>query len=625
MNDKIGLTIGQREALHQSRSKRLAVAVVIAMVIEVWMLICSVVQLKVAALFISLSLLAITAILPRIFPFVASRRTLILVLSSFAMFAVWEIWTNGSWHSDVPLALMILLLSAMPVAIVAMFLNRPARSWVIAGLPLLIMWIAVSINDHAHLRPRSTVDPRRLVSVPGDDLVHRQRVGLALSGGGYRAALMHAGVLAALEKLGVPVNNIAAVSGGSITAAYYARGGDPEDLVTVVGEGRLNLRRELTHIENVVRLPFPMRLPVLDVALLPFFSYSRSDVQRDLLDRELFDNAPFKTAGPMKGQLQVLYCTTDLLNGALVGISRDGILVDFLTSNGRTDVDFLSAADLAPESFPNQASLSEVVVASGAFPLAFDPRRVRVVRNSRSAGTSVFPAGTGAEFLLADGGLTDNSGERLLSAASELGSKPGSNFGKWQSDLVIASDAGAVFTPEETIQPPMLLGRAIDVVYATATRPADPKVILITPRPYIALFAAARTHDPLLQSYWARRAQPFPELLAIAYGDGAARDIVFQVARSGHRWNFLREHRERVNEFNQAVAARQSDHALAILKVIISGVINDDFRECVETFSRTTTLQDQLTPYDAHSLFRLGEYLVLLKWPVIAARMGRAA
>ena len=51
-----------------------------------------------------------------------------------------------------------------------------------------------------------------------------KKIGLALSGGGYRAAAYHIGALRALRKLGIldKVDVISSVSGGSITAAYYA-------------------------------------------------------------------------------------------------------------------------------------------------------------------------------------------------------------------------------------------------------------------------------------------------------------------------------------------------------------------------------------------------------------------
>lgn len=49
------------------------------------------------------------------------------------------------------------------------------------------------------------------------------RIGLALSGGGFRASIFHLGVIRRLEELGIMphVNVISSVSGGSIIAAYY--------------------------------------------------------------------------------------------------------------------------------------------------------------------------------------------------------------------------------------------------------------------------------------------------------------------------------------------------------------------------------------------------------------------
>ena len=51
-----------------------------------------------------------------------------------------------------------------------------------------------------------------------------KRIGLALSGGGYRAAAYHIGTMRALHKLEIldKVDVISSVSGGSITATYYA-------------------------------------------------------------------------------------------------------------------------------------------------------------------------------------------------------------------------------------------------------------------------------------------------------------------------------------------------------------------------------------------------------------------
>ena len=53
--------------------------------------------------------------------------------------------------------------------------------------------------------------------------IEGNKIGLALSGGGYRAAAYHIGTLRALHKLKIleKVDVISSVSGGSITSAYY--------------------------------------------------------------------------------------------------------------------------------------------------------------------------------------------------------------------------------------------------------------------------------------------------------------------------------------------------------------------------------------------------------------------
>lgn len=62
-------------------------------------------------------------------------------------------------------------------------------------------------------------------------MISSKKIGLALSGGGYRAAAYHIGTLQALKKMGIldMVDVISSISGGSITAAYYALYKDVND------------------------------------------------------------------------------------------------------------------------------------------------------------------------------------------------------------------------------------------------------------------------------------------------------------------------------------------------------------------------------------------------------------
>ena len=64
---------------------------------------------------------------------------------------------------------------------------------------------------------------RSALGLLAERLARGPRIGLALSGGGFRASIFHLGVIRRLEELGIMsrVDVISSVSGGSIIAAYY--------------------------------------------------------------------------------------------------------------------------------------------------------------------------------------------------------------------------------------------------------------------------------------------------------------------------------------------------------------------------------------------------------------------
>jgi predicted acylesterase/phospholipase RssA len=292
----------------------------------------------------------------------------------------------------------------------------------------------------------------------------RVRVGLALSGGGYRAALMHAGVLAALEEHSVPVTHLSTVSGGSIIGAFYAIGGPPEAFRAAVGTGRMNLPGRLANLFNAVRLPFPIRVPWADVQLFPWFSFDRIDVQADQLDRvllsrrKLADLAVDRGGQPRHPLLQI--CATDLNSGAAVGIASDGVLITRLPHYTA-----LRGAESPAPGVPwakhavalREEPLARIVAASGAFPGAFNAVRMYVKEAT----------GNQLALALSDGGVTDNLGVGLL--LERHFDALHTATGAWQVDLVIVSDgsqplgearrSGAVAVIDE-------LARAIDIVYA---------------------------------------------------------------------------------------------------------------------------------------------------------------
>src|SRR3954469_9576295 len=77
------------------------------------------------------------------------------------------------------------------------------------------------------------------------------KVGLALSGGGFRASLFHIGVLARLAELDVlrHVEVISCVSGGAIIGAYYYLA--LKNLLATRGDGALQQADYLALVHNV--------------------------------------------------------------------------------------------------------------------------------------------------------------------------------------------------------------------------------------------------------------------------------------------------------------------------------------------------------------------------------------
>jgi NTE family protein len=128
-----------------------------------------------------------------------------------------------------------------------------------------------------------------------------EKLGLALSGGGFRAAFFHVGVLARLAEIGLlpKVEVISTVSGGSIVgAAYYLRlrrllNEKSDDEIT--GEDYVRLVAEVDELlRDAVRKDIRGRLlanPLKNVQMLFSRKYSRSDRIGDLYDRYLYKHA----------------------------------------------------------------------------------------------------------------------------------------------------------------------------------------------------------------------------------------------------------------------------------------------------------------------------------------------
>jgi predicted acylesterase/phospholipase RssA len=343
---------------------------------------------------------------------------------------------------------------------------RPVR---LALTFLLLSWVFISAADlWAGRSP--LYEPRPAVTAADAPAKLPARVAVALSGGGYRAALFHAGVLSELERLGVRPQAVSSVSGGSIIGSFYAVGGRPEEFLAAVKAGRFNLKREFVNLANVWR-------------------FSRSGVQANLLDR-LFLGGVRHADSARAGLPELMICTTDVAAGELVGVTPRGVVVQRITPAAARSA-FVNPAgaglgappppwftESSHAGLPGDRRLAELVAASGAFPAALNPLRVEkeyVISPERTDTRT---------YVLSDGGVGDNLGSVLAYAANHLaqfaararaqGGRGGGaemaaaewQLDNWLVDLMIVSDGSAIAANSPPGSAVEEIGSAIDTMYA---------------------------------------------------------------------------------------------------------------------------------------------------------------
>lgn len=204
-----------------------------------------------------------------------------------------------------------------------------------------------------------------------------KRVGLALSGGGFRAAAFHLGVFRQLQARGLLFNLdlMSCVSGGSVAGAFLAsRWGSP----TVLDELERYLRTKSIAVGSVIG-------GVLD----PFDS--RLDKLAKTYDRDLFGG---KTMSALSGGPRIYLNATNLATGNMFF---------FVAGGGKpTEMGEHELGVVGADNFP----IAKAVAASSAFPPVFPPLRLEA---------DVYaPAQDVGYVTLTDGGIYDNMGVNPL-------------------------------------------------------------------------------------------------------------------------------------------------------------------------------------------------------------------
>ncbi|HQW91855.1 MAG TPA: patatin-like phospholipase family protein [Ferruginibacter sp.] len=266
-------------------------------------------------------------------------------------------------------------------------------------------------------------------------------LGLALSGGGYRAAAFHVGTLKKLDELGIlsKVNVLSTISGGSITGAYYCINNtsfevfekemkkiiSTKSVIRYILTSFIFIKAVLFFLVFIAAAiyafftPYPW-LSVVSVCvmvtlfvLFQFNIFPVSKVIEKAYDKFLYNNATLSQLLDQKPRLAI--GSTNIQTNRPFTFSKDK-MEDATYSFMKPPILFKSA------DFP----LSRAVMASSCVPFAFTPVSIsREFYTNEEDIYKVIP-------VLVDGGVYDNQGIHKITQ----------RHSSYECDIIITSDAG---------------------------------------------------------------------------------------------------------------------------------------------------------------------------------------
>lgn len=250
-----------------------------------------------------------------------------------------------------------------------------------------------------------------------------KKIGLALSGGGFRATLYHLGLLRFLRDADIlrQVTHITSVSGGSIMAAHLVLNWDRYNgTATEFDDAAAKLLAFIRlDARNRILRRFPLGLFLRGPRWLLGMSnrkLTRTGLLESQYEQHLYgDKSLFEL--PERPQLHIL--STNLSEGCLCSFNRDGLWMMKQKAN-RSEIDRIRVG---------LATVAMAVTASSAFPGFFPPLEL----TGREVGAR------GGEFgkqAYTDGGVFDNLGVRMFRWLSPL------LEGENALDGVLVSDVG---------------------------------------------------------------------------------------------------------------------------------------------------------------------------------------
>lgn len=260
-----------------------------------------------------------------------------------------------------------------------------------------------------------------------------KKIGLALSGGGFRATLYHLGLVRFLRDAGIlpQVTHITSVSGGSIIAAHLALNwarytGSAEEFDAVAGDLLAFIRLD---VRNRILRRFPLSLPLRLPRRLVGLSnrrLRRTGLLEYHYEKHLYgDRSLFEL--PETPELHIL--ATNLSEGRLCSFNREGLL------NIRREADGFRIERVKV----GLGTVSMAVAASSAFPGFFPP----MLLTEKDVGAT---SGAFGRQSFTDGGVFDNLGVRMFRFLAKSGD---GEPRRW--DAVLVSDTGKPFEVQSDV------------------------------------------------------------------------------------------------------------------------------------------------------------------------------
>jgi len=229
------------------------------------------------------------------------------------------------------------------------------------------------------------------------------RIGLAFSGGGFRGALFHLGMVRFLREANLlpSVTHITSVSGGSIFAAHLVLNWDryTGSLKEFDAAAAELIRFVQMDVRNRVIRRFPLAVPLRVMRMLGMRRPDRQMTLTGLLEyhyeKYLYgDTCLFQL--PEKPRLYIL--ATNLSEGCLCAFSRDGLLMQRRRPGQGFRFERIHTG---------LATVPMAVTASSAFPGFFPPLELQ----GQDVGAD---PGKFGRLVFTDGGVYDNLGVRMF-------------------------------------------------------------------------------------------------------------------------------------------------------------------------------------------------------------------